>query len=273
MVLAVKGMNGRVIRTYTLGFGWNHHVRGIRSYNEEAFKAFDYLLFLARKHGIRLIIPLVNNHNGDDSQGSLGFGSYVDFCAYRGKKPSQFYTDPQLVDDFKNLVQDVLVRVNTFNGIAYKDDPTVLFWETGNELGGWTGTPPAASWTIAVAQKIKSIAPKALVMDGTFGGLNAASLGRFQYDALVHPQVDGFSNHYYYGGGDINRAISDTSVVAGQHNKVFILGEFGFQFSVCQDLYSLSLNNAQISGALIWALRGHSRDGKIFMRYNLYLQV
>lgn len=61
-------------------------------------------------------------------------------------------------------------------GIAYKDDPTILAWETGNELGAYQlseGAPPAA-WTNTIASYIKSLAPRTLVMDGSDGTHNTA---------------------------------------------------------------------------------------------------
>ena len=45
---------------------------------------------------------------------------------------------------------------------AYKDDPTILAWETGNEL-----YYPTLSWTLELARHIKQdIGAKQLVMDG-----------------------------------------------------------------------------------------------------------
>ena len=65
----------------------------------------------------------------------------------------------------------LLTHVNQYTGVAYKDDPTIMAWETGNELGGWMlngGAPPAA-WTLEIAAYIKSLAPNQLVSDGTDG--------------------------------------------------------------------------------------------------------
>jgi hypothetical protein len=42
---------------------------------------------------------------------------------------SHFWEDPTVREDFKGVVRQVLSRVNTVNGLAYKDDATVLAWE------------------------------------------------------------------------------------------------------------------------------------------------
>jgi mannan endo-1,4-beta-mannosidase len=115
---------------------------------------------------------------------------------WRGKRASQFYYDSQLIQDFKDILKYMLMRKNTITGILYKDDPTVLAWQLGNELGGWGGPSPPASWTIEMASFIKSIAPNNLVMDGSFGALDAKANNRYTLGALGHPSVDIFSNHY-----------------------------------------------------------------------------
>lgn len=50
-------------------------------------------------------------------------------------------------------------------------DPTVLAFETGNELGGWTGDayPPPVEWTTAVAGLLHELAPNTLVLSGSYG--------------------------------------------------------------------------------------------------------
>ena len=138
----IAGSFGRVARTYTLGFGPDHHVTAARTYNERAFVSIDNASAAARRHNIRLIIPFVNDHKGDDSNTDWFFGDYGVLASYRGKRPSAFWTDRQLIDDFKHLISFTLNRVNTVTRIAYKDDPTILAWQFGNELGSWT-KPPA----------------------------------------------------------------------------------------------------------------------------------
>jgi hypothetical protein len=50
-------------------------------------------------------------------------------------------------------------------------DPTILAFETGNELGGWTGSayPPPVKWTTAISELLKDLAPDALVISGSYG--------------------------------------------------------------------------------------------------------
>lgn len=115
---SIAGFAGLVTRTYTLGMGYQQHVTGYRTYYEPAWVAFDNALAAARKYGIRLIIPLVNDHNGDDWSTNWYYGDYGQFASFSGKKPSQFFTDAAVIADFKHLLSFMLNRVNTVNGIA-----------------------------------------------------------------------------------------------------------------------------------------------------------
>lgn len=55
--------------------------------------------------------------------------------------------------------------------LTLASDPTVLAFETGNELGGWTGShyAPPVAWTRSIAQLLKQLSPDALVISGTYG--------------------------------------------------------------------------------------------------------
>jgi hypothetical protein len=122
---SVRQMGGRVVRTYTLSVrkasdpeGMPRFVLGPGEFNEEGFETLDMVLEVAREKKVRLIIPLVNNWKW--------WGGVAEYAAFRDKPREAFWTDPQLIDDFKETVRFVLERVNTRTGVAYKDDPTIL---------------------------------------------------------------------------------------------------------------------------------------------------
>ncbi|KAI8926878.1 glycoside hydrolase superfamily [Entophlyctis helioformis] len=260
-IRTVAAGGGRVIRTYTLGFGPRYHVRSPRNYHEPALVAMDQALSLARKHRVRLIIPLVNNNFSDN----LSYGDYGFMAKARGKSPMVFFSDPQLRQDFKDLIADLLNRVNTLTGIRYGDDPTILAWQFGNELGGWKSSPPPGDWTVEMAKHVKSLAPRTLVMDGTMGAHDARR--RFAKAALESEFVDVFSNHYYYGSSDLSRIDRDAKFVAG-YKKAFIIGEFGLcSTSVIETVLKRVVATPYISGALIWSLRYHSAEGGFYTHY------
>ena len=70
-------------------------------------------------------------------------GNYVDLIIHRyakgwdyaeAQKNVDFFTDRTMIDSYKVPLAELLNRVNTVTGVRYGDDPSILAWETGNEL-------------------------------------------------------------------------------------------------------------------------------------------
>jgi hypothetical protein len=71
LMITAKQMNARAVRTYTLrvrkqgeirnGYGTTKAIQGSRSYGETQFVEMDRALDYASKHGIRVIIPFIDN--------------------------------------------------------------------------------------------------------------------------------------------------------------------------------------------------------------------
>ena len=166
-------MNARAIRTYTLevrtqddiknGGGTYKAIQGSRSYGEAQFVKLDQALDYAFKYGIRVIIPFIDNWHW--------VGGVADFAGYRGLQHNDFFYDGNLKADFKALIFKVLTRVNTVNGRVYKDDPSILAWQLGNELclnKNGNRDPIPVAWSTEMSDYIKSIDGNHLVMDGSW---------------------------------------------------------------------------------------------------------
>ena len=161
----VRQMGGQVVRSYTFPVRRRQdpgdvptYVRAPGELDEDAMRAMDLVLAEANEVGVRLIVPLLNNW-----QWMGGVPQYADF---RGKEPRAFWTDRQLIDDFKLTVERILTRTNTITGVAYRDDKAILCWETGNELQA-----PHA-WTHEVAARTSTGGSHAarFVVDGPAPG-------------------------------------------------------------------------------------------------------
>ena len=173
LFISAQQMNARAVRTYTLrvrssnevsnGSGKSKAVQGSRSYSETQFVQLDKALDYASTYGIRVIIPFIDNWTW--------YGGVADFVKFRGLQHNDFFYDGNLKADFKALISKLLTRVNTVNGRMYKDDPSILAWQLGNELclnkdGGRDPIP--VSWSIEMSDYIKSIDKNHLIMDGSW---------------------------------------------------------------------------------------------------------
>lgn len=248
----VHQMGGTVVRTYSIPV-WRgddppaeaSYILGIDKYNENAFRMLDLALKLANENDVRLIIPLVNNWKWQGGRG--------EWAAFRGKSPDDFWTDPQLIADFKRTVRYILVRTNTLTGVRYCDDKAILCWETGNELS----SPP--SWVHEMAHYLKSVDPNHLVMDGVNGG-------RLHSSSLSDPDVDIVTTHHYPSfrmRGTFAEAIRQNWALA-KGKKAYVVGEFGFVSTTQMEDAMKAIIDTGMSGGLLWSLRFRDRDGGFY---------
>jgi hypothetical protein len=250
----VQQMGGRVIRLYTIPVRSKEFpeeavtfVEAPGVFNEEAFKTLDTVLALANTYQIRLIFPLVNNW-----QWMGGVPNYADF---RNKTWSEFWTDPQLIEDFKQTIDFVVNRTNTVTGVKYKDDKAILCWETGNELQG------PHEWTVEITRYIKSLDDNHLIMDG-YHAINELPI---REGSIEEPSIDIITSHHYEEDPLLmsRNIAAKVAQVAGK--KPYILGEIGFiSTSGMAALLDEVIENADIAGALTWSIRYHHRNGGFY---------
>ena len=245
----VRQMGGTVVRTYSITVmrGDNPPAQASQvlapgKFNEEAFVVLDRALQTANEQGVRLVIPLMNNWPW--------MGGRAEYATFRGKGKNDYWTDPQLIADFKATIKYVLTRTNTLTGVRYCDDKAVLCWETGNELDS-----PAA-WTRDIAAYIKRLDHNHLVMDGNTSGIRSGS--------LEIPDVDIVTTHHYSGGrGGMAQTIRNNAAQA-KGKKIYLVGEFGF-VSTAQMADALqAIRDSSAAGGLLWSLRFHDRDGGFY---------
>ncbi len=253
-ILSVKQMGGRVIRIYTLPVRRSDQPDDVPAYilapnvfNEDAFKVTDLVLAIANELGIRIIFPLVNNWNW--------MGGRPQYAGFRGKDEEEFWTDQQLINDFKKTIEYTLNRKNSITGIRYKNDKAILCWETGNELG----CPP--EWTSLIAEYIKKLDKNHLVMDG----YSAGHTRYVRLESLEDPAVDILSSHHYETNPDetLENIQKNIEIINGR--KPYIVGEFGFQSTAAlTKTIDWLISEHAVAGALIWSLRSHREEGGFY---------
>jgi mannan endo-1,4-beta-mannosidase len=217
-------------------------------FREQGLRGLDQAVWEAKRRGIRLILPLVNNWAEYG-----GLPAYASWAAKLYDSPvdhDAFFSDARMRQWWKDYAFMLMNRVNTFTGVAYRDEPAILAWEIGNELrcascAGTTRLPDAIA---ELASFLKDIAPNQLIADGGDGfdddpmpyvgltnfyavrgdeGCSFSKLARV--DAL-----DMLSYHFYprnYGFStprDAELWIVRHQALATATGKVAYLGECGF---------------------------------------------
>jgi hypothetical protein len=247
---SVRQIGGQVVRTYVISVrraqdapSEPRHVLGPRKFNEEGFRALDRVLQIANEQQVRLIIPFVDNWSW--------WGGRADYAAFHGKGKDAFWTDPQVIADFKETVRFVVMRTNTFTGVPYHQDKAILCWETGNELES------PAGWTREIAAFVKSLDPNHLVMDGFH-------TTKLRDESLAMPEVDIVTTHHYPGGKETFAQLIRENQARAKGKKPYIVGEMGF-VPTSQILEAIdALVESGASGGLLWSLRFRNRDGGFY---------
>ncbi|BGP14891.1 hypothetical protein JCM10213v2_002846 [Rhodosporidiobolus nylandii] len=167
-------MGATTVRSQTLGISYGtalsveNALNTFKANDSAAWDAIDFAVFAARRYNLRLVLPLTDQYD-------YYHGAVATFLRWRNLSDSDyspFYdTGSEVYADFERYVRELLGHVSPYTNLTLATDPTVLAFETGNELGGWTGShfAPPVEWTTSVARLLKELAPNTLVIDGTYG--------------------------------------------------------------------------------------------------------
>lgn len=117
----------------------------------------DYMINSARNHDVRLIITFFG-------------GSYARYLHNKyGTDDFGFWRDADCIAEEKAWISEVLNRVNSINGIPYKEDAYIMYWTLGAETpfynctGDWQDLK---DWLQDMATYVKSIDPGHLLTGG-----------------------------------------------------------------------------------------------------------
>lgn len=245
-----------------------HHIQAPGEYNEESFQSMDNALALANKYGIRVIFCITA---AQDYFIQGGIGTYA---GHRGKPRHEFYSDPQLKQDYKDVVQYILNRRNTISGIAYKDDKAILAWQFGNEM---QDAPDA--WVSEMAAYIKRLDPQHLVAETrSYPGL----------PFFIDPNIDLYPRHYYpdYDSVQAGWIPSCREALAKlKSERPLFIGEFGpyvdgKMFTTenvvprLREFLDFIYGEEDIAGALLWSMYfHHCRGGFCWHQIFIYPEV
>ncbi|GAA5834464.1 hypothetical protein JCM11251_007015 [Rhodosporidiobolus azoricus] len=267
MAIAVA-MGANTIRVHTCGIsvGLNSPYSLMPSRNtfqESLWDIRDYVLYAAREYGLRVILPLTDNY--DYYHG--GKYSFIDMAGLsRNEGGRKFYEAKAVIAAFKEYITAIVSRVNSYTGIPYFRDPTILAWETGNELGGYINAEmwPPASWTNQIIDTIRKLDTSHLIIDGFWNYTNNAVP-----DGLNIPGVDIMSDHGYpRNTGILKKEIE----LAKNANKAFFIGEYDWTTThggvPLKDYLAAIEASGSYLGDMIWNVMGHDAQCCAFVPHN-----
>ncbi len=250
---------------------------------ENGLENLDYVIYSAANHGIKLIIPFVNYWSD--------MGGMEQYCRWLGiSNKEEFYTNPKIIQYYKDYISALLNRVNIYSGIQYKNDPTIFAWQLANEprCPGDSSGDTIVNWASEISSYIKSIDSRHLVSIGEEGFYNDPNNNDYPYTdaeggdwpreieistidyATVHLYPDwwGFAGDPSWG----TQWIIDHALLAQNANKPMVLGEFGWQDRSTRDAvyteWFQAIENYDVGGDTYWMLAGIQENGNPYPDYD-----
>ncbi|GAA5988775.1 hypothetical protein JCM5350_002934 [Sporobolomyces pararoseus] len=243
---------------YQLEPAWN-------KFNDAAWDSRDYAIYAAGQYGLRIILPLVDNFK-------YYHGSKYDFIKFRFANTSYpgdaFYGNRAVVNAFGAYIQKIVTRVNPYNGLTYGNDPTILAWETGNELGGYINREPwpTTYFTTQVIQYIRKYDTNHLILDGTNGFYNYTT--KATPPSLTNRGIAMVSDHAYPRNVALFNA---QKPLAANALKNFLVGEWDWTNSFggsSIDDFIAALEGTPTIGDMIWSYFGHDPQCCNYVTHN-----
>ncbi len=249
----------------------------------------DYVIYRAGQMGLKVVVPFVNNWSDFG-----GMDQYVRWLG--GQYHDQFYTDTTIRGWYEAWIAHLLNRKNTYTGVAYKDDPTIMTWELANEPRcTGSGAYPASStcatgdlvrWADDVSRFVKGIDHRHLVSVGDEGfycipgaadWTQNCSQGVDTIAFASLPNVDLMSLHLYpdywgqtvaWGAQWIRQHIADARSIG----RPAMLGEFGLLAKASRNPAYQQWTDAVFdrdgAGATVWMLAGQQDGGSLYPDYD-----
>jgi mannan endo-1,4-beta-mannosidase len=225
---------------------------------EDGLKRLDFLLAEARRRHLKLIVAFLDfwPYMGGAQQMNAWYGS--------SDKYTFFAQDPRTRQAYKEWVQHIVTRVNTIDGIPYKDDPVIFAWELMNE----PDIHPIAllnNWLTEMSAFVKALDSKHLLASGHSNMVNRLA-------DLAIPNIDFGTWHGYpaYEKTSIeqfNSLIGEFCAKGKALNKPVILEEFGVAKSDPKqaEAYRMWLatiqDNPDCAGWVVWRLVARQDTG------------
>ena len=161
---------------------------------------------------------------------------------------AQFYTNEDAMRMADDTIRRLVLRTNTVTGQAYRDDPTIMAWQLGNEPRGFQNSDAYVLWADRTAGLLQALDPNHLVSLGGEGKLqNGYDTPRTQFERVSRsPNLDYLTIHiwienwqwfqptaadadssFYPAVANALAYLGDHAAIASDLGKPLVLEEFG----------------------------------------------
>lgn len=272
-------------------------------YNANVLDGLDYLLSEMGKRNLHAVMCLNNFW-----QWSGGMAQYVNWNGGADPIPypgnwntfqsyaASFYSNSGAMQDFRDHLDFIIIHVNPYTGLAYKDDPTIMAWELANEPRGFDNVTAFNAWIDDAAAYIKLLDSNHLVTTGSEGDTPWPSSNGMDFVANhngtdidyatchIWPQNWGWynpsnpSSYSYAETQAVNYLEDHIDMAENDLGKPLVLEEFGlarddgsydpnsattyrnfFYGTMFEEIYASAYYDGAAAGANFWAWAGEGR--------------
>ncbi len=182
-------------------------------YDERLLEGLDFLLAEMGKRGMLAVVVLGNYWEW--SGGMAQYVSWLDgepfpnpvFREYSWERfmefSARFYTHERANAAYRRFVAMLVSRTNTFTGLPYRDDPTIMAWQLANEprpsrARAREGDFAAfTAWVGATASFVRSLDPNHLISTGSEGLVGCLDSTETTRAIHAFPAVDYVTVHLW----------------------------------------------------------------------------
>ena len=277
-------------------------------YNDDLLDGLDFLMAEMRKRNMYAVLYLNNNWIWSGGMSEYlkwnGYGevpnpfleqySWDQFMTYTSK----FHSCDPCKEAFYNHLKFIIGRTNSYSGVKYSEDNTVMSWQVANEprvLMSPDHEEAFAGWLNKTVSLIKELDPNHLVSTGT-EGKHGFLQDTDMFERLhANKNIDFLDMHMWpknWGWYDIeneevstyesiDKAIAymdEHIVVANNINKPIVMSEFGFPRSkeslspeasvkyrdifykaICKEIEKSKAKNGALAGLNFWGYAGFAK--------------
>lgn len=202
-------------------------------FNEEKLRALDYVVYKAKEYNIKILPTLLDNwgYYGGKQQ-------YMEWIGKGAYSPDEFYSDPDAKSLFKNYVNTILSRKNTYTNVQYSHEPAILGWDIMNEPRvAHANKTVLLEWTEEMAEFMRSKDTEHLITISSDAKELGGSESLFA-DLCDIPAITFCSYHFYFFEEDkplynnwigVESKLKEISDQAKESKKPILISEFGVQ--------------------------------------------